>query len=97
MAADGFRLLSPGELGLASPDASVLFDRDLAERIAEPFFCTKWDMIYVGSRALPDVCWCWDPEGGRWDDLTGGFWVELDVRREWADAVAARTITRGST
>ena len=93
-ARDGFRLLSPGELDLASPDASVLFDRDLAERIWEPFFCTRWRTIYVGSRVSSHVVWCWDPEGGTWDDLTGGSWVSSDLRREWASIVRGYNYAR---
>lgn len=75
-----FLLISPALASELEPTAVVLFDRDLAHRITNPVFITRWGHLYVASLDSHHVCWCWDvdrlPGDERWDDLSGGIWAE---------------------
>ena len=52
---DDFRIMTPAGLDRVCPTASVLFDRDLAEVVPDPFFClspSSWGI--VGHVAVSD-------------------------------------------
>lgn len=80
----GFKLLTPAAAGEMSADAVVYFDRDLAHRIHQPVFITRWGHLYVGVLDLYHVCWYWN--GEKWDDISNGTWTE-PYAREWVECI----------
>lgn len=87
-----FLHVSFAEMGLRWPDASVLYDRDVASRVADPIVLERWDNLYVASVSDPSTCWCWMP-GGPWEDLGGGRWLEPHARA-WQKAREDAEVSR---
>lgn len=83
---NAFARLTFQQMGDGWPLATVLYDRDVASKVANPVILARWGHLYVGARDDLDICWCWDEIGQKWDDMGGGSWA-APHGAEWLEAV----------